>query len=116
MLFSTLHTNDAPTTITRLDEMGIEPFMISTCLVRLRAAPDAPRVQLQATGDGSHGRRKTWLLERALDGRPVANDHAPGGCEKCDNTGYKGRMGVHELLKNTDELRGMINRKPPWRI
>jgi type IV pilus assembly protein PilB len=110
VLFSTLHTNDAPSTIARFDEMGIEPFMVSTCLVcicaqrllrRLCACkqPDDPKPEERA------------LLERALDDKPVGKLMRPIGCEKCDSSGYKGRVGTHELLKATDELRALINRK-----
>ena len=51
------------------------------------------------------------LLERALDDRPVGKLMRPVGCEKCNSSGYRGRLGTHELLKNSDELRAMINRK-----
>jgi type IV pilus assembly protein PilB len=110
LLFSTLHTNDAPSTITRFDEMGVEPFMISTCLVTICAQrllrrlcsckqPDDPKPEERA------------LLERALDSAPVTKLMRPAGCEKCGGSGYKGRLGSHELLKNSDDLRAMINRK-----
>ena len=110
LLFSTLHTNDAPSTIARFDEMGIEPFMISTCLTCICAQrllrrlcsckqPDDPKPD------------ELLILERALDNKPVGKLMRPVGCEKCNNSGYKGRLGTHELLKNTDDLRAMINRK-----
>ncbi|HYF48018.1 MAG TPA: GspE/PulE family protein [Planctomycetota bacterium] len=109
VLFSTLHTNDAPSTIARFDEMGIEPFMVSTCLVAICAQrllrrlcsckqPDVPKAD------------ERELLERALDDKPVDKLMRPVGCEKCGGTGYKGRLGTHELLKNSDELRGLINK------
>ncbi|HYG73769.1 MAG TPA: GspE/PulE family protein [Planctomycetota bacterium] len=110
VLFSTLHTNDAPSTITRFDEMGIEPFMISTCLVTICAQRLLRRLcSCKQPADPTPEERK--LLERALDGHPVKKIMRPIGCEKCNNTGYKGRLGTHELLKNSDNLRGMINKK-----
>ena len=111
VLFSTLHTNDAPSTITRFDEMGVEPFLVSTCLVAI-CAQRLPRRLCKAcrqADDPTPDERK--LLERALDGRPVARLMRPAGCEKCEKKGYKGRVGTHELLKNTDELRTLINRR-----
>src|SRR6185369_12522659 len=51
------------------------------------------------------------LLDRALDDKPVLKLMRPVGCEKCGGSGYKGRLGTHELLKNSDNLRSMINKK-----
>ncbi|MFH0938962.1 MAG: GspE/PulE family protein, partial [Planctomycetota bacterium] len=110
VLFSTLHTNDASSTITRFDEMGIEPFLVSTCLVGICAQrllrklcsckqPDDPKPEEYA------------LLARALDDKPIDKIMRPVGCEKCAKSGYQGRVGTHELLKATDELRALINRK-----
>ncbi len=110
VLFSTLHTNDAPSTITRFDEMGIEPFMISTCLVTICAQRLLRRLCSCKQPDNPTDDERA-LLERALDDKPVDKLMRPVGCEKCGNSGYKGRLGTHELLKNSDDLRGMINRK-----
>ena len=110
VLFSTLHTNDAPSTITRFDEMGVEPFMISTCLVAICAQRLLRRLCSCKQYSDPTPDEKKWLM-RALDGRPVGKLIRPVGCEKCQGVGYKGRLGTHELLKNTDELRTMINRK-----
>jgi len=110
VLFSTLHTNDAPSTITRFDEMGVEPFMISTCLVAICAQRLLRRLCSCKQYSDPTPDEKKWLM-RALDGRPIAKLIRPVGCEKCQGVGYKGRLGTHELLKNTDELRTMINRK-----
>jgi type IV pilus assembly protein PilB len=107
VLFSTLHTNDAPSTVTRFEEMGVEPFMVATCLVAICAQrlgrrlcackqPDDPRPE------------ELQYLERALDERPIGRILRPAGCEKCGKSGYKGRFGTHELLRNTDELRTQI--------
>jgi type II secretory ATPase GspE/PulE/Tfp pilus assembly ATPase PilB-like protein len=110
VLFSTLHTNDAPSTITRFDEMGIEPFMISTCLVTICAQRLLRRLCSCKQADEPNADERA-LLERALDDKPIGKLMRPVGCEKCGGNGYKGRLGTHELLKNSDDLRGMINRK-----
>jgi type IV pilus assembly protein PilB len=109
VLFSTLHTNDAPSTITRFAEMDIEPFMISTCLVCICAQrllrrlctcknPDDPKPEESA------------LMGRAKDSAGIGKLMRPTGCPKCGGTGYKGRVGIHELLKNSDELKTLINK------
>jgi len=112
VLFSTLHTNDAPSTITRFDEMGVEPFMISTCLVAICAQRLLRRLcSCKQPVDPTEVERA--YLERALDERPIGQIQRAVGCEKCSKSGYKGRCGTHELLKNTDDLRSMITQRAP---
>jgi type IV pilus assembly protein PilB len=109
VLFSTLHTNDAATTIARLVDMDIDPFMISSCLVCICAQRLLRRLcTCKSPADPNEDEFK--LLSRALDEEPVIKHMKPNGCPKCKSGGYKGRIGVHELLKNTDELRSMICR------
>jgi type IV pilus assembly protein PilB len=110
VLFSTLHTNDAPTTITRFDEMGVEPFMVSTCIVAICAQRLLRRLcTCKEAGEPTPDERQ--VLARALDGKPITTVMRPKGCDRCQGAGYKGRLGTHELLRNNDELRTMINRK-----
>jgi len=110
-LFSTLHTNDAPSTITRFDEMGVEPFLVSTCLVAICAQRLPQRLCSACKQAGTPTEDERKWMERALDGKPISKIMRPVGCEKCEKKGFKGRTGTHELLKNTDELRTLINRK-----
>jgi len=110
VLFSTLHTNDAPSTIARFTEMDIEPFMISTCLVCICAQRLLRRLcACKQPGDPTDD--EMVLLRRAKDEAPVVKIMRPAGCPKCGGSGYKGRVGVHELLKMSDELRSMINKR-----
>jgi len=109
VLFSTLHTNDAATTITRLSDMQIDPFMISSCLVCICAQRLLRRLCTCKRPEDPNEDEYN-LLSRAADGEPVGKLMKPKGCPKCKNAGYKGRVGVHELLKNTDELRSLICR------
>ncbi|MGD0093918.1 MAG: GspE/PulE family protein [Planctomycetota bacterium] len=110
-LFSTLHTNDAPSTITRFDEMGVEPFLVSTCLVAI-CAQRLPQTLCSACKQpDTPTPDERRMMERALDGKPVNKIMRPAGCEKCEKKGFKNRTGTHELLKNTDELRNLINRR-----
>ncbi|MBI3829315.1 MAG: GspE/PulE family protein [Planctomycetes bacterium] len=109
VLLSTLHTNDAPSTITRLVEMGIEPFMLSTSLICVCAQRLMRRLcSCKVAGDPRPDELE-YLL-RARDEALVTKINRPSGCPKCGKTGYKGRTGIHELMVNTDELREIINK------
>jgi len=105
LLVSTLHTNDAPTTVTRLSEMGVEPFNISASLVCVCAQRLLRRVCKNCKQPVEPQGREKEILEKALGG-PVemifkAN---PQGCPVCNGIGYKGRVGIHELMTNSEEL------------
>jgi len=108
VLFSTLHTNDAPTTITRFTEMEVEPFMVSTCLVAICAQRLLRTLCTCKVADDPKP-EELLLLKRAKDDAPINKIMRIGGCPRCNGTGYKGRTGIHELLKNSDELRSLIN-------
>ncbi|MEI6232463.1 MAG: ATPase, T2SS/T4P/T4SS family [Planctomycetota bacterium] len=110
LLFSTLHTNDAATTISRLTDMEIDPFMISSCLVCICAQRLLRRLCKDCKQSETPNDDEFNLVNRALDGIEFNKIMKPKGCPKCKSGGYKGRVGVHELLKNTDELRSMICR------
>jgi type IV pilus assembly protein PilB len=109
LLFSTLHTNDAPSTITRFTEIGVEPFMVSTCLVCICAQRLLRRLCACKQADDPKP-EEAALLARAKDPAPVGRLHRPVGCPRCSGSGYKGRTGIHELLKTTDELKSLINK------
>jgi type IV pilus assembly protein PilB len=109
VLFSTLHTNDASSSLQRLTELGIEPFMISTCLVCVCSQRLLRRLCTCASPENPKP-EETALLCRAKDGTPIGKILRPAGCPKCANSGYKGRSGVHELLRNCEELSTLINR------
>ena len=108
LVLSTLHTNDAPSTVNRLMNMGIEPFLVASslnlvCAQRLvrrvckncaEPQPTPPEALLQAGFS-------------AEDGKTVVPNKGKG-CEKCNNTGYKGRVGLYEVMEVTEELRELI--------
>lgn len=109
MLFSTLHTNDAPTTVSRLTEMGIEPFMISASLVcvcaqRLmrRACKSCKKNYVQAGNEAA-------IIERAISWSGKVCGASGDGCPVCGGSGYKGRVGIHELMATSEELVKGIN-------
>ncbi|MCY3018134.1 MAG: GspE/PulE family protein [Planctomycetota bacterium] len=109
LLFSTLHTSNAPTTVTRLTEMGIETFRLSTCLLAVCAQRMLRRL-CSCRQTGAPREDEARLLGRAKDAAPVKQILRPAGCPRCGGSGYKGRTGIHELLRNTDELRTLINK------
>jgi len=111
LLVSTLHTNDAPSTIARFCEMGVEPFNISASLVAVCAQRLLRRVCKSCKQAYEPSGREQEILSKAL-GRTVkqafkANRH---GCPACGGAGYKGRVGIHELMVNSEELTGGINK------
>ena len=111
LLVSTLHTNDAPSTVSRLGEMGIEPFNISASLVCVCAQRLLRRVCKNCKIPYEPAGREKTVLEKALgwSGQIFkANAH---GCPTCSGTGYKGRVGIHELMTNSEELTEAINKE-----
>jgi len=109
VLFSTLHTNDAPTTIARFTEMEIEAYMVSTCLVAICAQRLIRRL-CTCKQPGAPREEEAALMARAKDSAPVGQIMRPSGCPRCSGSGHKGRTGIHELLRNTDELKSLINK------
>jgi type IV pilus assembly protein PilB len=112
LLVSTLHTNDAPSTIARLTEMDVEPFMISASLVCVCSQRLMRRVCKNCKQPYLPEGREKELLAKALDGWSGQVFKAnPQGCPTCNGTGYKGRVGIHELMTNSEELTAAINAK-----
>jgi type IV pilus assembly protein PilB len=108
MVFSTLHTNDAPTSITRLRDMGVEPFLITATLEGILAQRLVRKIceDCRTEFDPS----PEMLMELNL--RPadvVGKQFFYGrGCDRCNNTGFRGRMGIFELVVMNDEIRDLI--------
>jgi type IV pilus assembly protein PilB len=108
LVLSTLHTNDAPSTINRLMNMGIEPYLVATsvhliCAQRLvrrlcKECKEEIQMPQQALADIGFGAEESGRV-KLFKGR---------GCSVCNNTGYKGRVGLYEVMEITDELREMI--------
>lgn len=115
LVFSTLHTNDALSAITRLTDMGVEPFLLAPSLLGVVAqrlvrkiCPECKesykpsRAELNAVGLSSPG--KDVLFYRGT------------GCVQCKDMGYKGRTAIHELLVIDDTIRGLITNKAPLNL
>jgi len=113
LVFTTLHTNDAPGAITRLIDMGVEPFLISSTLEAVLGQRLLRRIcpQCRATYQPT----EVLLTQLGLSRRDIGerNFHYGKGCEACNQTGYKGRKGIYELMKITDPLRELINERAP---
>ena len=111
LLVSTLHTNDAPSTIARIGEMGVEPFNISASLVCVCAQRLLRRVCKNCKQSYAPSGREKDLLEKALGWSGPVFKANPQGCPTCNGVGYKGRVGIHELMTNSEALTEAINKK-----
>jgi general secretion pathway protein E/type IV pilus assembly protein PilB len=116
LVFSTLHTNDAPSAITRLIDMGVKPFLVASAVMGVMAqrlvrtickkckeecTPD-PQLVRTLQLDPEEVKKKTWYHGR--------------GCDNCSNTGYRGRKGIFELMVVNDEIRHLIYQCTPANI
>ena len=111
LLVSTLHTNDAPSTVARIGEMGIEPFNISASLICVCAQRLLRRVCKSCKIPYEPQGREKALLEKAIGWSGQVFKASPHGCPACGGTGYKGRVGIHELMTNSEELTEAINKE-----
>jgi type IV pilus assembly protein PilB len=111
LLVSTLHTNDAPSTVTRLSEMGIEPFDISASLVCVCAQRLLRRVCKNCKLPYEPEGREKAIIEKAIGWSGQIYKANPQGCPVCNGNGYKGRVGIHELMVNNEQLTEAINKE-----
>lgn len=108
MVLSTLHTNDAPSTIARLINMGIEPFLVSSA-VRLVVAQRLIRRLCAACKTETKIPAQTLIdIGFPPEEAKTIKIFEPKGCEKCNNTGYKGRVGLFEVMEIDEEIREQI--------
>ena len=108
MVLSTLHTNDAPSTLTRLMNMGIAPFNIATSVILITAQRLARRLCSckRPIEIPKEALLRAGYLESELDGTWQTYGHV--GCDICKNTGYKGRVGIYEVMPVTDAMQRII--------
>src|SRR5215211_1634760 len=108
LVLSTLHTNDAPSTISRLMNMGIEPFLVATSVNLIQAQRLIRRVCKDCKQE--HQTPVEALIEVGFSAEEVKTlkTYKGKGCATCNNTGYKGRIGLYEVMEITDELRELI--------
>ena len=110
LVLSTLHTNDAPGSIHRLMNMGIEPFMISSSLVMIIAQRLARKSCAFCREEKSYPKQTFQALELDYDRYRDKKYYAGVGCPKCNGTGYKGRIGLYEIMVIDDDLRDLISK------
>jgi type II secretory ATPase GspE/PulE/Tfp pilus assembly ATPase PilB-like protein len=128
LVFSTLHTNSAPESITRLLDMGMDPFNFSDAILGI-LAQRLGRTLCKKCKEAYHPTQKEYdeLVREYEDDEifhkyvnvPYTDDlklNRANGCEKCNNTGYAGRMGLHELLMGTDEMKALIQVKSKMEV
>jgi type IV pilus assembly protein PilB len=106
LVLSTLHTNDAPSAMTRLINMGVEPYLIGAALNMVLAQRLVRRICAKCRQSYDPPRNLRKALERM--GYECETFYRGAGCRACRNTGFKGRIGIHELLTVTDELRDAV--------
>jgi type IV pilus assembly protein PilB len=108
LVLSTLHTNDAPSTVNRLMNMGIEPFLVASSLNLICAQRLVRRICKNCTEpDPTPAAALMQAGFNAEDAKTVVPNKGKG-CEKCNNTGYKGRVGLYEVMEVTEEIRELI--------
>src|SRR5690606_18844221 len=105
LVLSTLHTNDAPSAVTRLTEMGIEPFLVGSaldCVVAQRLARKLCEKCKEPYHAGEVELAAARLPWEPTDDLPVT--YRPVGCATCSKTGYRGRIALHEVMRVTEEI------------
>jgi type IV pilus assembly protein PilB len=110
VVLSTLHTNDAPTAATRLAEMGAPPYLVAAGLIGVMAQRLARRLCPHCRAARTADARELQLL--GLSPQPVTV-YDPAGCGRCDGSGYRGRVGIFELLPVIARVRELILRRAP---
>jgi type IV pilus assembly protein PilB len=108
LVLSTLHTNDAPSTISRLMNMGIEPFLVASSVNLICAQRLVRRVCMNCKEDHPHAPQALVEAGFTQDEAQRVVPKKGKGCDTCNNTGYKGRVGLYEVMEITEELRELI--------
>jgi len=113
LVLTTLHTNDAPGAVTRLIDMGVEPFLISSTLEAVLSQRLLRRICQNCRTTYRPSDALLTELELFRSDLGAKEFHYGKGCDACNETGYKGRIGIYELMKITDPLRELINERVP---
>ena len=108
LVFSTLHTNDAPSAITRLRDMGVQPFLITATLEAILAQRLVRKICTECRSQFEPSDELLMELQLPIAQARKYKFYYGRGCQRCNNTGYKGRSGIYELLDVNDDVRDMI--------
>ncbi len=109
LVFSTLHTNDAPSAVARLADIGVKPFLIASAVRAVLAQRLVRKLCPICKGPAELTEKEMRALSLDVSRMSTATIFGPVGCDKCRGNGYKGRMGIFEIFAIDDEVRGMIN-------
>jgi type II secretory ATPase GspE/PulE/Tfp pilus assembly ATPase PilB-like protein len=109
LVFSTLHTNDAPSAVARLADIGVKPFLIASAVRAVLAQRLVRKLCPICKGPAELTEKEMRALSLDASRMATATIFGPVGCDKCRGNGYKGRMGIFEIFAIDDEVRGMIN-------
>ncbi len=121
LVLSTLHTNDAPGALTRLIDMDIEPFLIASSVEMIIAQRLVRRLcqHCAKPTEQSESMLRSQLITLGIDPSEMKNAHLirePNGCDRCGGRGYRGRVGIFEVLVVTEEIHSLIVKKASARI
>jgi type IV pilus assembly protein PilB len=108
LVFSTLHTNDAPSSIARLLDLGLEPFLVTAALEGVIAQRLVRKICLNCKSEYQPTEEQLMELELRPDDVVGKTFYYGKGCDNCNNTGYRGRMGIYEIMLLDDEMRDLI--------
>jgi type IV pilus assembly protein PilB len=109
IVFSTLHTNDAPSSITRLRDMGLEPYLITATLEGIMAQRLVRKICEDCRTEFEPSADQLMELNLRRDEVKGKKFYYGRGCDRCNNTGHRGRMGIYELVLINDEIRDLIS-------
>jgi len=113
LVFSTLHTNDAPSAITRLTDMGVKPFLVASAIQAIMAQRLIRVLCPKCKAVNPEPDHKYLALVGITPEEAAGKVHMPVGCENCNKTGYRGRKGIFEMMNMTSEIREMAFRQEP---
>jgi type II secretion system protein E len=111
LVFSTLHTNDAPSAVARLVDIGVQPFLVASSVRAIMAQRLVRRLCSNCKRPGELSETESRALNLEPGQMADAEVMQPVGCEKCRSTGYKGRIGIFEIFVIDDNVRHMINNR-----
>ncbi len=114
LVFSTLHTNDAPSAITRLIDMGVKPFLVASSIQAVLAQRLirvlCPKCKQPDTEPERHWLKLAGISDKDLEGRTL---YKPCGCDYCSGTGFRGRIGIFEMMQLNNEIRELAFKRAP---
>jgi general secretion pathway protein E/type IV pilus assembly protein PilB len=116
LVFSTLHTNDAPSAVTRLIDIGVKPFLVASSARCLMAQRLVRRICKQCIGPGAPTESECHALDISSEMLAQATPQKGRGCPECNRTGHRGRFGIFEIFNISDEARRLIFEKVPANV